>query len=322
MSTATSLIRREWLEHKTGFGWVPIAVLGALMVLTVFVLMFASTTSATINISSDRNSDGVNISLGDRVGNADVVSFVLQEGLLNLLDYTAWSDEELTDRIDKARTSVALPFQLVYFLVAVFALLGSLHEDRRDRTVLFWKSMPVSDSETVLAKLVHIAWVAPVVTIGAILAYQIFILLIVSIAGDGGFWRLWSHSGLIMEFIELTVGYFIQGLWALPIYGWLLLVSAVANRVPFVWAVLLPIVPAVLEPVLFSSSIVSDGVANHFRFAALPSAANMSRDGFEPAVHIGEQLRLLATTDLWIGIVIGAGFVAGAIYMRHRNNEI
>ena len=321
MSTATSLIRREWLEHKTGFGWVPIAVLGMLVVLTVFVLMFASTTSATINIS-DRNSDGANISFGDRDGSADVVSFVLQEGLLAMFNYTDWSDEELTDRIDKARTSVALPFQLVYFLVAVFALLGSLHEDRRDRTVLFWKSMPVSDSETVLAKLVHIAWVAPVVTITAILAYQIFILLIVSIAGDGGFWRLWSHSGLIMEFVELTVGYLIQGLWALPIYGWLLLVSAVANRVPFVWAVLLPIVPAVLEPVLFSSSIVSDGVANHFRFAALPSAANMSRDGFEPAVHIGEQLRLLATTDLWIGIVIGAGFVAMAIYMRHRNNEI
>ncbi len=322
MTAVIQLLKREWLEHKTGFGWVPIAVLGTLVVLTVFVLMFANTTSATVNISSDRNSDGVNISLGDRDGSADVVSFVLQEGLLAMFNYTDWSDEELTDRIDKARTSVALPFQLVYLLVAVFALLGSLHEDRRDRTVLFWKSMPVSDSETVLAKLVHIAWVAPVVTITAILAYQIFILLIVSIAGNGGFWRLWSHSGLIMEVIELTVGYFIQGLWALPIYGWLLLVSAVANRVPFVWAVLIPIVPAVLEPVLFSSSIVSDGVANHLRFAALPSAANMSRDGFEPAVHIGEQLRLLATTDLWIGIVIGAGFIAAAIYMRHRNNEI
>ena len=267
MSAAIPLIRREWLEHKTGFGWVPIAALGTLVATTVLVLMFAD--NSTIHISSDSSedsSDGIQITLGE---NSEDEEFVFQARLFDMLDYNDWSDEELTDRIEMGRTSVALPFQLVYFLVAIFALLGSLHEDRRDRTVLFWKSMPISDSETVLSKLVFISWVAPVVTIAAILIAQIFLLLIVSIGGEGSFSRLWSHSGLAMEFIKLTAGYLIQGLWALPIYGWLLLVSVAVNRVPFVWAVLVPIVPSVLESVLFSTSILSEGISNHLRLAAL-----------------------------------------------------
>ncbi len=327
MGAAISLIKREWFEHKTGFGWAPIGVLGTLVVITVLALMFANSAGGVIQVSFDRDSAGnvtdeINLSLGEY----DVVSgdevLVFQALLSGLFDYTDWSDEELSASIDKARTSVALPFQLVYFLVAIFALLGSLHEDRRDRTVLFWKSMPVSDSETVLAKLVHIAWVAPMVTIVAILLAEIFLLLIVSVVGEGGLWKLWSNSGLVMELLELTFGYAIQGLWALPIYGWLLLVSAAVNRVPFVWAVLVPIVPAVLETVLFSTSILREGITNHLRFAALPSAASFGNSGFEPAVHVGGQLELLATTDLWIGVAIGTGFVAAAIVMRHRNNEI
>ena len=240
------------------------------------------------------------------------------QDLQGLFDFSDWSDEELTERIDRGRTSVALPFHLVYFLVAIFALLGSLHEDRRDRTVLFWKSMPVSDSETVLSKLVQIAWVAPVVTIAAILAAQFFFLSIVSIVGDGGFWRLWSNSGLIMELLELIVGYLIQGLWALPIYGWLLFVSAVANRVPFIWAVLTPIVSSVLEPVLFSTANLSTGIYNHLRLAALYDG----REGFETSVHLGDQLGLLANSDLWIGVAIGACFIGATIFMRRRMNEI
>ncbi|MCZ6853971.1 MAG: hypothetical protein O7G86_08625 [Gammaproteobacteria bacterium] len=325
MNAALSLIKREWLEHKTGFGWAPIGVLGTLVVLTVLVLIFTNSTRGVLQVSFDRDSAGntteqINISLGDDVSDDEVMVF--QALLSGMFDYSDWSDEELSASIDKARSSVALPFQLVYFLVAIFALLGSLHEDRRDRTVLFWKSMPVSDSETVLAKLLHVAWVAPVVTILAILVAEIFLLLVVSAVAEGGLWKLWSNSGLIMELLELTFGYALQGLWALPIYGWLLLVSVSVNRVPFVWAVLVPIVPAVLETVLFSTSILREGVVNHLRFVALPSAASFSNSGFEPAVHLDDQLGLLASSEMWIGVVIGACFVAAAIYMRHRNNEI
>jgi ABC-2 type transport system permease protein len=138
-----------------------------------------------------------------------------------------------------------------------------------------------------------------------------------------GTWQLWSNSGVFVGFFEMIIAFIIHGLWILPIYGWLLLVSSAVTKVPFVWAVLTPVVPILLERVTFGTMALGQGIGNHIQFKALPRPAQFE-DGVmtENAVDLSDSFGLFATTDMWIGVVVGVAFIFGAVYFRRRNNEI
>jgi ABC-2 type transport system permease protein len=285
MNTWMALFKREWLEHRGGFGWAPVAMLGVL-VIAVF--------------------------LGFTVGDISA-----REPVQKMLEDRSWGSDELSRGLATLRHGIAKPFTLVFFGVVFFVLLGALFDDRRDRSVLFWKSVPVTDSQTVLSKLITAIWLAPVVTIAMIVAAQLFVLCVLTVLIAGSehlsIAALWSHSGLIIGAAELVVGFVVQGFWALPLWGWLLLVSAVVTRVPVLWAVLVPVVPALLEWVLFNTSVIQQGISNHLSVRALPIQAGFG---------LPETFALWATSDMWLGIGVGVIFLAGAVYFRRRNNEI
>ena len=307
-------MQREWREHLFGFGWTPVIVLG-LLVLVTCLLAIAGSGTANISYSSEVI-DGENTRREE---------FEISDSLISLarfVDYDNWSDAELSEIMDRFRVGVARPFQYVYVLVAIFVLLGAMYEDRRDRTVLFWKSMPVSDTETVLSKLITAAWVAPIAVIAAIAAAQVLLMAMISVliwAEDlGSVARLWWHSGLLTGVFELAVGYVIQGLWALPLYAWLLAVSAAVPRVPFVWALLAPVVPIAIERVAFGTETLRSFVYAHAQFAALPRPG----DAEIPGVGLAEQIGLLFTGQMWSGVAVGALFLWAAIFFRSRNNDL
>jgi ABC-2 type transport system permease protein len=316
MSTMVALIRREWQEHQVGLGWSPLAILAVLALVTLMAL--AATGLGDVNVTVDR-SEGSH-SFHEEVEISGLSS------LAQFMEIDRWSDAELEENLARFRSLVAMPFKAVYFLIAVFVLISALHDDRRDRSVLFWKSMPVSDAETVLSKLVTVVWVAPVVVIAGILAAQLFLLGVIStltlVEDVGGAGRLWWHSGLLIGFVELVVGYVIQGLWALPVYAWLLAVSAAAPRLPILWAVLLPGVPAIAERIVFGTHAVSDFVRAHLEFAALPAAASEDDGRIQPAVGLAEQLSLVFSLQMWLGIIVGGLLVWVAVYFRNRNNDL
>ncbi|MDH3642900.1 MAG: hypothetical protein OES38_12440, partial [Gammaproteobacteria bacterium] len=201
------------------------------------------------------------------------------------------------------------------------------HEDRRDRSVLFWKSMPVTDTETVLSKLVAVAWVAPVAFIAAIIAAQLFLMIVISgliWAQDlGSVGRLWWNSGVLMGAVELVVGYLLQGLWALPLYAWLLAVSAAAPRVPFVWAVVVPFVPMAVEKVAYGTEVIYTFVRGHAGLAAMPAPPQVNETGaVTGGIGIAEQLALLGTAQMRLGLGIAAVLLWAAIWFRTRNNDL
>ena len=164
--------------------------------------------------------------------------------------------------IERPYDFVALMLMAISFLVAVFYCLDALYGERRDRSILFWKSLPVSDGTTVLSKMSIPVVVVPLVTFAITVATHIAMLLL-SIAILGA--ALWNEVPLThiwgMLFTHLMAGH---GLWYAPIYAWFLLVSAWARRAPLLWAVLPPLAVAAVEKIAFNTSHVAAILQHRF----------------------------------------------------------
>ncbi len=234
--------------------------------------------------------------------------------------------DELSQGLQALRRGVSKPFELVYYAVAFFVLLGALFDDRRDRTVLFWKSIPVSDTETVLSKLISAIWVAPLVTLGAIIVAQLFLLVLLSYLIRGSehlaVATLWQHAGVIRGAAEVLLSFFTQGFWSLPLWGWLLLVSATAPRIPIIWAILVPIAPVLLEWAAFRTLHLYNGIVNHVSMQAFPTFSMEDAVGRRAVRDSSDVLGLWLSSDMWLGIAVGAALLWAAIHFRRRNNEL
>jgi ABC-2 type transport system permease protein len=213
----------------------------------------------------------------------------------------------------------------VTLMVAAVFCLDALYGERRDRSILFWKSMPVSDVETVLSKAAIPLLVLPVITVAATFITHVVMLLASTavVAGNGlSVGMLWNQVALVPMTATLAfhlVG--IHGLWFAPVYAWLLLVSAWARRMPFLWAALPPLGIAVVEKIAFNSSHFAGMLGRHFMGA--PTGPDFSSRGMamDPLghVHLGD---FLASPGLWIGLLLTAAFLAGAVRLRREHGPI
>ena len=210
--------------------------------------------------------------------------------------------------------SVIHGFLLVFLvLVTVNYLLGCLYNDRKDRSILFWKSMPVSEWEEVLARLAVALVVAPAVYIGVSLLLQMsFVLLAMLLV-----WRLDMdpfatildniHFGDLL--LQQVGGWLMTALWVAPIYGWLLLASAFARRSPFLTAIAPVIALVVLESFLFGTNYFITAVVAHIpHYIGGESVVGFYLDGL-----YWEQVDILG---LLSGLVFAVITVAGSVYLR------
>jgi ABC-2 type transport system permease protein len=209
-------------------------------------------------------------------------------------------------------------------ILGVFYCLDALYGERRDRSSLFWKSLPVSDLTAVLAKASVPFVIVPLLGF-AITAITHFIMLLASsavLAGSGEsvslLWRQVSFTrmSLLLLYHLITV----HSLWSAPLYGWLLLVSAWARRAPFVWAFLPPVAIGYLEKVTFNTSYFAHMVQSRIQggMEAMPTTGSFVTD---PMTHL-TPLVFLSSAGLWIGFAITAAFLAGAVELRRRQGPI
>ena len=226
--------------------------------------------------------------------------------------------------IEQPYDFVALMLMGISFLVAVFYCLDALYGERRDRSILFWKSLPVSDGTTVLSKMSIPVVVVPLVTFAITVATHIAMLLLGSsilIASGTSGAALGNELPLThiwrMLFIHLLAGH---GLWYAPIYAWFLLVSAWARRAPLLWAVLPPLAVGAVEKIAFNTSHFA--VILQHRFAGGPSVGwpptGVSMEAMTPFT-LGE---LLGSPGLWIGFAVAAAFLAAAVKLRRDRGPI
>jgi ABC-2 type transport system permease protein len=211
---------------------------------------------------------------------------------------------------------------LTSILVSVFYCLDALHGERRDRSILFWKSLPVSDLTTVLAKASIPLVVLPLLVFAIIVAVQWLMLLVSSavllVSGQSvaAFWTKLSffRMSLLMLYHLLTA----HALWPFPVYCWLLLVSGWARRATFLWAALPLIAIAGVEQIVFHTWHFARLVGSRL-IGDTQTPGYMFPTG--PMTHITPGI-FLTSPGLWIGFAIAAAFLAAAVRLRRYQGPI
>jgi len=210
-------------------------------------------------------------------------------------------------------------------LVGVFYCIEALQGERRDRSILFWKSLPVSDATTILSKAIIPMVVLPALTCALIAATQLLMLLVGSAvllltgADAGPVWaafpfQLWPL--LLYFFVGLT-------LWHAPLYGWLLLVSAWARRAAFLWATLPLLAISVVERLAFNTSHVAGFLMYRWmgffgEAFAVTAPAHQSVERL-PRLTPGH---FLTTPGLWLGLAFTAACLFAAVRLRRHRDPI
>ena len=208
------------------------------------------------------------------------------------------------------------------FLVGVYYCLDALHGERRDRALLFWKSLPISDLTTVLAKASIPLVVLPVVVF-AVTAVAIFMLSLISMAVlDGASTAmLFHHVQPVQSSVVVLYAVVVIALWHAPIYAWLLLISGWARRAVLLWAVVPLLAIGALERILFQTW-------DFFLFLRFLLLGWVSRafafqdDAMTDLMSSLTPERVLATTSLWIGLAFAAACLAGAVRLRRHSEPI
>ena len=194
--------------------------------------------------------------------------------------------------LDEPYDFAALVIMGTTFIVGVFYCLDALHGERRDRSILFWKSLPVSDLTTVLSKASIPLVVLPLLTFAITVVTQLIMLLLSSavLLGSGlSVATLWTQLSLPQMWLVLLYHLVtVHALWYAPIYGWLLLVSAWARRAPFLWAALPLLAIALVEKIAFNTSHFATMLGNRIgRRCGSCHHAGRQPDGSDDTPHSG-----------------------------------
>jgi len=230
------------------------------------------------------------------------------------------------------RQAVESPFALAagllmvtQMLVGIFYSLDALHGERRDRSILFWKSMPVSDLTTVLSKAAIPIVVLPLFTFALTVVTQLIMLLLASLAvfGSGAkIAQLWNQLAWLQMMLGLLYHLVtVHGLWHAPLYGWLLLVSGWARRMVFVWAAIPPLAIGIIEKAAFNTSHFGDLVGYQLQGPGQYSFTVPYNSHMDPTMALGP-LRFLAEPGLWTGLALTALFLALTVRMRRYRGPI
>ena len=217
----------------------------------------------------------------------------------------------------------ALLMLVTAFVIGAFYSLEALSSEGRDRSILFWKSLPVSDRTAVLAKACIPLLVLPLLTFAAIVAMHLALLLLSTAAllvqGDSVA-PLWREVQPLRLWTTLLYALAAMALWLAPIHGFLLLVSGWARKTAALWAVLPLLALGVLEKLTMDTTHVAAAVT--YRLIGWYGEAFAVRAPehvpFSPLASLAPG-RFLVTPGLWLGLALAAAFVFAAVRLRrHR----
>ncbi len=311
LRTLWALMRRELWESPVAFKWTPLAIGGFIVTLALFTLIVGSRLDADFAFTLDA---------------------------MRLFSERPMDERRLA--ITGALFSISTLFFQLMLLIILFYLAGCLYDDRRDRSILFWKSLPVSDQLTVASKILTACLLVPALFMLAIVLTQLALLLIASVfALSGGvnpFTALWLPASLPKLWSVMTLGLIIQALWLLPIYAWLAFCSSWAPRLPILIAIGIPAGIALVQHswALFTNLSLPGSnfglmVLKRMGTGVLPGNLNIEIGKKPGNIEFDESLYMsfgnlanhLVKLELWIGVAIALVFLAGAVWFRRRATD-
>jgi ABC-2 type transport system permease protein len=208
------------------------------------------------------------------------------------------------------------------FIVAFFYCLDALYGERRDRSILFWKSLPVSDSTTLLSKATIPLVILPLVTFAIVVATQLVMMVWTSallISHGMTPASTWTYVPLFRNSFILLYGLAAIALWHAPIYGWALLVSGWARRATFLWAILPFFAIAFFEKITFGTSHFASMLKDRLMGFAPQAFAFSAHSIHSPQLTPG---RYLSTPGLWLGLIFAGAFIVAAVRLRRYRGPL
>jgi ABC-2 type transport system permease protein len=310
-----TLVRREFWENRS-LWMVPAVFAGVLTVLSIYMLV-------AVLIGHNQTVNNVDFANGPH--------FQLD----NMPDFSDADDGAVSMFVRMTTFMLGAMFSGLMQIVVFFYLLDSLYAERRDRSVLFWRSMPVSDVRTVLSKLSAAFISVTAITFVATVAFQLVLLVLFLIMGSvlGVHpWVLLGHPGAFLgAWLLLVYGLIVQAIWYLPFYSWTMLASSWAKKVPFLWAILVPVGVMFAELWVFHTGHFARMILAYklrwlqlaFNFNPVDMRSLKHMDiGDGPMLSLGNVGAVLSSPSLWIGLAVAAAFVCGAIWLRGKRTEI
>ena len=227
-------------------------------------------------------------------------------------------------------------FVIAMGILSVFYSLDSLYAERKDKSILFWRSMPVTDAETVISKLITAVIVIPIVTLAFIALTQVLVLLVTSVwvglRGANAWHLIWSAVPLLDNWSATLIFILSLSLWHAPFVGWFLLVSAYTKRSPMLMAVLPILLLPMLERNIFGSTLLFDAIFvrtaknpifrefDGLQFLSDQSFAESAKEGIS-LVSLMDVGGFLTSPGLWSGLVVCGLFTTAAMYVRRFRDE-
>ena len=298
-----ALVKRELWEHRSIFV-TPIAI-GSIVTLGVLaMLVFASGFAAELDMAIF----GAQNLAGDPERKAVLTGFFLG---------TSWI------------------FMMALAILTVFYCLDSLYAERKDKSILFWRSLPVTDAETIISKLIVAIIVIPAITAIGIIGTHIINLIVTSIwvsmkGGDGGM-LIWGSVAFLDNWLAAFIVVLASGIWMSPFIGWFLLVSAYTKRSPLLMAFMPLFLIGLLEGIILRTHVFAENVLGRgdglplFRSVDIEKFFKeeqwrISEDATSLLAHL-DVVQFLTSPAMWAGVLVCALLSTGAIYVRRYRDE-
>ena len=233
--------------------------------------------------------------------------------------------------------AVGLTFFAVMSIYSTWYLLDCLHADRKDRSVLFWKSLPISDTTTVLSKLLTALIVIPLVYFALADLTTLLMAFIISVRArssiGGALWHadIWFQIQVLWLYLIVAAA-----LWYLPVVAYLMVVSAWARRAVMLWSLLPPIALIIAERWFLGTQVIAARLWE--RMVGLVGAFNINVDDGSWVVtpigndgtiqtpssvwHVLDAAGFLSSPETWIGVAVGIALIVCTVQLRTRRTEI
>ena len=299
MNTLKALIRRELQEHKWGFVYLP-WIVGAFMSLVVVMVYLGLTEVNTENFKFST----------DVFADSEVVQSMKEATF-----------EQRRAAIKAGLLVLGFPLVIALGFAILAYSLSTFFDERKDKSIIFWRSLPVSDSFTVFSKLIVALVVAPLLVIPALL----FLHLVSVTAGSIYFavsdivpftWAWQAYPWL--DWIRVIFSLWMQTLWTLPIITWIMLAGAYSRK-PVVAAILPPVVLVLVEGVSLSSSVFLDSLFERVQPWSRASSFPKEYESLGVA-ELSDIPLLFGMTEFWVGILISSVFIYLTIYFRSKSD--